>query len=435
MHPKILIVGTVPYNKKMTSRAFESYFCDWEKENLAQIFSDPQPPVKGHCETLYQITDQRLLKRRLSASLKVGKVFHYDELEDDYKNEAGQSSHSLISLLYKFGRRKRPLTYLLRGWLWRKKYWCTDELNRWLDDFAPDCVFLSFSDDFFIPRIALYAAKRYNIPIVSSVGDDYFFNTRFSLSPFYHLYKSKFRKLIRTVFSHPGSAIYISDKIKDKYNTEFQLNGQTVYLSSELSSRPFRPISVAAPVISYFGNIRGGRNKSLDDIGFALGKINPDYKLHVFSNEPDKINYAPLLKNPNICYHGAIPYSQVLLEIPKSDICIVVEGFATRDINLTRYSLSTKVADSLASGVAVFAYGSPQCGAIEYMQQIGCAEVCTDKAQLVSALRHLIDDTGFQESNYHTALRLTTERHNVKQSAKVFEAVVQSAMKGRATRA
>ena len=37
MHPRVLIVGTVPYNTKSTSRAFDAYFHYWEKENLAQM--------------------------------------------------------------------------------------------------------------------------------------------------------------------------------------------------------------------------------------------------------------------------------------------------------------------------------------------------------------------------------------------------------------
>ena len=40
MHPRVLIVGTVPYNTKSTSRAFDAYFHYWEKENIAQIFSN-----------------------------------------------------------------------------------------------------------------------------------------------------------------------------------------------------------------------------------------------------------------------------------------------------------------------------------------------------------------------------------------------------------
>ena len=82
MHPRVLIVGTVPYNQKSTSRAFESYFSGWEKENLRQIFSHTKTPCKGHCESLYQITDSRLLKRRLKKSVDTGIVYHYDDLPE-----------------------------------------------------------------------------------------------------------------------------------------------------------------------------------------------------------------------------------------------------------------------------------------------------------------------------------------------------------------
>ena len=54
MHPRVLIVGTVPYNTKSTSRAFDAYFHYWEKENIAQIFSNTKKPCKGHCETLFR---------------------------------------------------------------------------------------------------------------------------------------------------------------------------------------------------------------------------------------------------------------------------------------------------------------------------------------------------------------------------------------------
>ena len=50
-------------------------------------------------------------------------------------------------------------------------------------------------------------------------------------------------------------------------------------------------------------------------------------------------------------------------------IVVVVESFKKKDIDITRYSFSTKVADSWASGVAVLAYGSDGCRAIEYAQE------------------------------------------------------------------
>jgi hypothetical protein len=173
MKPRVLIVGTVPYNEKSTSRAFESYFCNWEKENLAQIFSNTKQPAKGHCGVLFQITDQRMVKRRFNHSLETGVIFNYEDLPVEWIDNSLEVGSSFFAKLYKLGTIKIPFVYLLRRFIWAKKYWYTDKLNKWLDEFKPQCVFLSFSDDFFIPQIALYVADKYNIPIVSSIGDDY----------------------------------------------------------------------------------------------------------------------------------------------------------------------------------------------------------------------------------------------------------------------
>ena len=81
-HPRLLIVGTTPYSTKDQSRSFDAFFHYWEKENIAQIFCKPQSPVKGHCGTLFQITDDRMLQRWKGKRIKTGKVYNYDELPD-----------------------------------------------------------------------------------------------------------------------------------------------------------------------------------------------------------------------------------------------------------------------------------------------------------------------------------------------------------------
>lgn len=302
MHPRVLIVGTVPYNTKSTSRAFDAYFHYWEKENIAQIFSNTKKPCKGHCETLFQITDHRVLQRWMGKKVDTGVIYHYDELDTEWKDNNLELGNAKAEAAYKFGGKHTPLTHLLRGILWRKRFWCTEKLNNWLDDFKPECVFLAFSDDYFIPQIAMYVAKRYNVPIVSCIGDDYYFNVEKTLNPIYHLYKSTYKKLIDKVLTWPGSAIYISDKIRDKYNSEFGLDGETVYLTSTVQRKPFSVINKDCPVITYFGNIGMGRNNSLNDIGYALGKINPEYMLEVYSNEKDEQVYSVFKDNQNVKY-------------------------------------------------------------------------------------------------------------------------------------
>lgn len=428
MHPRTLIVGTVPYNTKSTSRAFEAYFHYWEKENLAQIFSNTKKPCRGHCHSLFQITDYRILQRWLGKQIETGIIYKYEDLPGEWTDSGLELDSEAIARAYKFGRKHSPLTHLLRGMLWRRKFWCTSKLNNWLDEFKPESVFLAFSDDYFIPQIALYVAKRYDIPIISCIGDDYYFNTKKSVNPLYWLYKLTYKRLINRVFSWPGSAIYISDKIRDKYNEEFALDGETVYLSSAIQRKPFCEINIENPVITYFGNIRMGRNRSLNDIGFALGKINSAYVLEVYSNEQDECYYRLFDDNPNIKYMGSVPYSVVQKRMPESDITVIVEGFEKDNINLSRYSLSTKVADALASGACILTYGSLESGIIDYMQSTRASVVCARREDLVSCIKRLISDPILQRNYYDQAEVMTEKHHNRKSSCMLSEKIIERAV-------
>lgn len=432
MHPRVIIVGTVPYNVKSTSRAFDAYFHYWERENLAQIFSNPKKPCKGHCGTLYQITDYRILQRWLGKKEDPGIIFKYEDLDIEWKDNSLEVNDQRGKKAYKFGQKHTPLTHLLRGILWRKKYWRTKKLDEWLDEFCPECVFLAFSDDYFISKIALYIARKYNIPIVSCIGDDYYFNVEKTFNPLYYIYKFSYRQLINKVLAWKGSAIYISNKIRDKYNSEFNLDGQTVYLSSTIKRKDFRIINKENPIITYFGNIRMGRNNSLNEIGYALGEINPNYILEVYSNEQNEDYFNLFHENRNVSFLGSISYSEVIKRMGESDITIIVEGFKEEDINLSRYSLSTKAADTLASGTNILVYGSLDCGIVEYMKSTSAATVCTNKRELKNSIINLIENVDIQKSQYEQAVNVSDINHSLQKSTRVSEDVILNAMnKGR----
>lgn len=420
-HNRVIIVGTIPYNKNTSSRAFDAYFHNWEKENMRQIFSNTKTPVKGHCGSLYQITDERLLKKWLHQIKEVGVIFEDNDLPDDWHNNDLEVGNKTVNTLYKMGSKSSPLKHILRGILWRKTYWNTKKLNDWLDEFRPECVFLAFSDDYFIPRIALYISEKYNIPIMSCIGDDYYFNDQKSFSPFYFIYRKTYKQLINKVFQRPGSAIYIGNKIRDKYNQYFGLNGETVYLTSDIKRRDFRPIDTENPKILYCGNVRLGRNTSLVDIGYALQKINPNYYVDVYSAEQSEEFLQELIECPGIKYHGATSYREVMRLIAASDISVIVEGFRQRDIDTTRYSLSTKAADAIASGTSILAYGSSECGVIEYMKQTKCAVVCTCRNDLEKELYDLITNPELQKRLYDRAVQVDAEDHDKEKNRSLTE--------------
>lgn len=428
MHPKVLIVGTSPYSTSGTSRTFDAYFHFWEKERIAQVFSRNWVPNKGHCAELFQITDAKLLKRWLHKTEETGTIYHYEELDEQSGIQQLQDTAS-VGKLYRLGAKHSPLIELLRRVLWKKSYWCTPKFNEWLDRFQPDCVVYSFSNHVFFQQIALYVANRFNIPIVTLIGDDFYFNDQQSWSPTYHIFRRLFKKYTEKILLRKGSsASYCSEKIRAKYNSYFHLNGKAIYTNSTVVRRPFRIINKEKPLIVYFGSIRLGRNNALLDIADALGKINLDYRLEVYSGEQDASLYEMLKAHPNVKYGGLIPYSEVQEKISESDIFVIAEGFAPENIEFTRYSLSTKAADSLASGNAILMYGPEEAGVVGYMKETGAAMVCTKPELIKSYIEELISNRNLQKEMYDKAVEASNNNHLVESTSAAFLAIVEAAV-------
>lgn len=410
----VLIVGTQPYNEMVQSRAFDSYFYGWPKNKLAQVFSDPRIPVKGNCESLYQITDKRLIKARFNRA-DPGLIFGFNDLNSSWST--AESSH-------KSPRRKTALLKLLRKALWNKKYWQTKQFCNWLDTFAPEAVFISFSRDFFIFDLAFFIADRFNIPIIASTADDYVFDGHFSLNPFYWAYRSLYKKTINKLLRKKAYWIFESPKIQEKYVSEFHVNSQIQYIGTDLEGALSPKPSKEIKTINYFGNLEYGRFNSICDIADAIYCANQRLLVDIYSKDSGNISKRLLVKHPNIRAHDQVPYNEVEDLSEKSDLLLIVEGFKKSDVRAVRYSLSTKVADSLKSGHFVLAYGDKDAGAIDFLAENKCALVATSKKELAIIIAGLLKNPNQYKDCIDRGLKTVMRCFSIKNGSATFKLFV-----------
>lgn len=428
--PRVLIVQTTPYATNSSSRTLDSYFHYWDRDKVRQIYSRNWIPQKGHCGQLFQIKDSDLLRKWFHRPAENGHIYFYEELEEQGTSQIVGDSE-LLSKGYKIGRTHTPTIELLRGMLWKEKFWCNEKLLAWLDNYRPEVVFYNFTYNLFLSKIAVFVAERYNIPIITAVADDYYFNdypVRKILSPANLLFRKKYKELVRILFAHKGCAVFGCNKIRDKYINEFGIEGETIYFSSLVDRRTYIPINNEAPILVYFGNLRLGRSDSLLDIAIALQQINPFAKLKVFSNESDERYFKKLKAHPSIIWGGAVSYEQVKREMAEADIYVVTESFSDKYINFTKYSLSTKAADGLMSGLPVLAYGSIESGVISYLSETKAAMVCTSQKELPDTIKRLMNDQQLQRELYEKSELISCENHTLESSSKKFESVVNIAL-------
>ena len=371
----VLIVGSLPFRVDAQSRAFDTYFCRWPSEKLHQVFSSPLKPLKGHCSELYQITDYDMLTKFFHRKRKIDKIFYKEKLDE---KPCVDSSTSSVGGLYKIGKKKTPFIKLLRSLLWREKKWWTLEFKRWLAEFRPQCIFLAWSDDTYLLKIAYKIAHDFDIPVVPCIGDDYYFNRRFSLNPFYYLFNVIYKKWFKKLITYSNNCIFIDDKIRNTYKDFFGIDGATVHVCSNYQALKTEDKKIDCEFI-YVGNLGYKRYESLILFAKIMSKKKSNFRLRIFSSTNNKRIIGKLKKTKGIEFCGAIEYGEIINEYKKSTFVIVAESIKNkRAISDVAYSLSTKVADSLASGLPIVALGNKKCGAIDFFKRHSCAIVLED---------------------------------------------------------
>ncbi|PAW30080.1 hypothetical protein BKC07_04435 [Peribacillus simplex] len=424
-NPKVLVIShNVFSDNSNMGRTLLNYFKYFDKKSLANLYFHSEVPGSNICGNYYRVTDFDLI-RSIFKGNKTGTLFGNDDIITGAKTNRIDSG--VEANIYQMGRKRTPFMYVGRNILWNTKKWHNQQLDKWIENFNPDVVFFASGDYTFSYDIALYIAKSRRIPLVISVVDDYVFNDRFSLSPLYWMNQILFKQKFKKTVGYASKGVYICDMLKNKYSNHFKCPAETIMTLSGVETS-FVKNNNGQIRVSYLGNLSHGRWKSLVDIGRALKEIGHEYRINVYSHETNKniINY--MNKNNGIEFKGAISYQEVINVMKNSDILIHVEDFSKKNIKRVKYSVSTKIADSLKCGTCLLAYGPKNVASIDYLYRNSAAYVVNTKIELKSTLEELINNKVSRNRYIEKALNLATERHDEKRNSELIKNVISSVL-------
>jgi hypothetical protein len=418
---KVLIIGTVPYNRSMTSRPFYTYFNNFDSSSLFQIYSHPVPPEKGFYNSTFHISDSELF-RNIFQKKEVGRVINDLNSQTFFnKTSVVNKKNFLLRILYKIGKFKNsfPLIYLLRSLIWTKKNWISQKLISWVEFIKPDIIFYSKSDDFFVLEIAQYFAKKHSIPIINSISDDYYFNDKFSLDIFYHIYRIFFKIKFKNHLAEYRHSIFISDRIREKYTLNLLAKGLTINISSEIISKNFSQIPTKSFKVLFFGNLNYGRYLTVIKVSKVLKKEYPNCTINLYTSESNKF-LLKILKNSQITLNQSIPYHELIKEIKNCDLVFLLEGLDYKNSVQVRYSLSTKVSDLLICGSNVISIGHSNSGLLNYCKNEDCFYTINEKDDLTRKLTTFINDPSIQKHYHQKSINTYYKNHDLKHNADKF---------------
>ena len=389
-------------------KTFLSMFSAFEKSELCQIFIYPSVPDVDMCHSYFRITDKDVLRFFTSFKLSGQEVAPQFDHHNLFASEADRD-------VYRNPKNKTPLRMLARDLLWKFAPWYTQELRTWLEKEAPDCIFVAPGTAKFLYDIALQISQKRSIPIVTYICDDYYFvkpSGSASGKLQQHLLHHKIERLMR----HSAHLVAICDEIKALYAQHFAVPATTIMTGSNFPIAGASSVADNIQCITYMGNIRCNRVLSLCEIGRKLDSINStrqtDYKLKIYSVEANPEILSPLDGIKSIKLMGYVSGEEFNRVFHGAEALLHVEAFDEASIDLVKHSVSTKIADSLGSGIPLLAYGPRGIASMEHLLRNECAFCITDTESLEEKLLDFFTNAPLRKILAEKALKTANAFHN-----------------------
>ena len=368
-------------------KTFLSLFSSFDKSELCQLYIHPSIPDVDICNSYYNISDKQILKLGLFG--KAGKEISAHDI-----NEAANDRLNGVKTVSPANWKGiHPLKCILRDTMWSVSKWFSPELNKWLDREAPSAIFLAPGYAKFIYNITLKIAISRNLPVITYICDDYYFvNPPKTLLG--KIYLNSLRKITDKLLNNTEFLIVISEELKRVYSSHFLVDTQVIMIGADDNKLKISKSIDRIQNISYFGNLGLGRHVPLAEIGHIIDSINSKFdcniQLNIYTNENSRevLSVFDNIKSANI--KGFISGKAFDEALRSADLLIHTESFNAKYIDMVKHSVSTKIADSLASGIPLLAYGPADISSIKHLIRNKCAVVATDPEELKEKLFNLV---------------------------------------------
>lgn len=404
---KILVISHNPLSSAGNmGKTMTTLLKCFSREELCQFYVYPSCPDGDFCSSYYRLTDKEVLKGMLLGKPKGSEVKPYNANSADKPDEKNAKPV-----------KRSAFKLILRDIVWKLALRRDTAIEEWAKSQNPDCIFLAPGYSGFIYDLAFKISKKLRLPVVAYICDDYYF-IKSGGSLFKAIQRHTVRKKTNALMKKTSYVITVGDEIRKTYQKVFGAKFETVMTGSAFSpSEAEKYISADFTdknKIVYLGNLSRNRYLSLVAVGEALEKINEksgtNYGLVVYSFEKDEKILKTLQSSKAIEYRGAVGGDDYLKAICSAEVLLHTEAFDKTSIELVKLSVSTKIADILASGRKILAFGPENVASIKYLKENDAAYVVTEKSELESALISAFGESG--EDKIRNAKILAENNHD-----------------------
>ena len=426
--PKTLIIShnVIGLNGNM-GKTLYTYFEQWPKDKLCQLYFHSEVPTTHLCKQYFRVTDVDLIRglRQLRRAGTVLTAQDIDESRVTTRIDTGRTAE-----LYRKGRARKPWIYLARNSLWKLGLWKSKQLDQWIRECKPEVIFYASGDYTFSYEIALYLSKKYALPLVISVVDDYYFQRPLDKGLLAWWNTRRFHKVFEKAMAHAKGAFYVHPIMEQMYREKFPLNSAVLYKNAPICETQ-EPENKSVK-IAYFGGLGLRRDESLVEIGRVIHKLIPNGSvlLDVYSSESRSEIVERMTEENGIRFHGQVSADEVVRLQSESNILVLAESTAPELTERLRCSLSTKIPEYLGSNRCMLVYGPAEAGSISYLLDNRVACVATDSEQLEEKLREILFSADARRRYAEGQMGLALKNHGKERNHEVLKEMIQAAANG-----
>lgn len=388
---KILIVSNSPWRDDNSfGNSFSNIFGGIHTEiQIANIYLKYGIPNCEFVKAYFQITEGSLLRNLIHPKISTGKRVFVTENAISEQNE--KEAFNRVRKL------KGPLLIWLRTLIWKIGRWKSSELEKFVDDFAPDLLFIPIYYSHYIHDINFWIKNRCDIPVLGYISDDNYSLRKISWNPFFWLDRVLMRKRLRKVFNACEIVYTISEVqreyLRRRFGDKFKI--LTKYAVFDEECKPsYRAAKVPIRML-YTGNLGCGRYASLLLIAEALcqinGNLSPRITLDIYTPTFLTKQQRAHLNVGFTTLHDAVTHGEVVDLQEQADILVHVEGLGLKARLDIAQSFSTKIIDYLHCRKPIFVVGKADCASIKYFLDNDSGIVAQSKREILGKLKTIVD--------------------------------------------
>lgn len=380
----ILVVSKTEWDDRNAfGNTISNFFSNWHDCKFLHVFTRTPSPDNDVCNEYYRVSFFNVI-RNILTPWRIGQKFSLDACKN---NSGSKSERKFIS----FGKKGNKLwMHKIYDLIYSSCIWRNYRYKKTIQQFNPDIVFFVLTSDAFIYQNIIYLKKHTNAKLVGMIQDD-IYGVYCSTSGYYgEILRDRLRKCLTLCDKVYGSSLMLCNE----YEKQFSIPIKPLYKGCELLEPR---TSVNNPIIiTYAGNLGYERYKTLAVLAQAIKTINYDnvkIRLDIYTGSEITEEISALLNFPGsseIC--GRAPYDVIKRIQHESDIVLHVESFSAEQIDVVKYSFSTKIIDCLQSGSAMMVIGPAGISPVEYPRQIPGTIVVNNVDALVDVLNEIISN-------------------------------------------